>query len=34
MSDSSYDRAQSATFPVKRVIAGWIDALQLMADSR
>jgi FKBP-type peptidyl-prolyl cis-trans isomerase FklB len=29
--DSSYDRGQPATFPVNRVIAGWIEALQLMA---
>jgi len=28
--DSSYDRGQPATFPVNRVIAGWVEALQLM----
>lgn len=28
--DSSYDRGQSAEFPVGGVIAGWIEALQLM----
>jgi len=28
--DSSYDRGQTATFPVNRVIAGWVEALQLM----
>lgn len=28
--DSSYDRGQPATFPVNRVIPGWIEALQLM----
>jgi FKBP-type peptidyl-prolyl cis-trans isomerase FklB len=30
--DSSYDRGQPATFPVNRVIAGWIEALQLMTE--
>lgn len=29
--DSSYKRGQPATFPVKGVIAGWTEALQLMA---
>lgn len=28
--DSSYDRGQPAEFPVKGVIAGWTEALQLM----
>ncbi|MFH1540457.1 MAG: FKBP-type peptidyl-prolyl cis-trans isomerase [Elusimicrobiota bacterium] len=28
--DSSYKRGQSATFPVRGVIAGWTEALQLM----
>jgi FKBP-type peptidyl-prolyl cis-trans isomerase FklB len=28
--DSSYKRGQSATFPVKGVIKGWTEALQLM----
>ena len=28
--DSSYDRGQPATFPVSGVIAGWVEALQLM----
>lgn len=28
--DSSYKRGQPATFPVKGVIAGWTEALQLM----
>jgi len=28
--DSSYDRGQSAEFPVNGVIAGWTEALQLM----
>jgi FKBP-type peptidyl-prolyl cis-trans isomerase len=28
--DSSYKRGQPATFPVKGVIKGWIEALQLM----
>jgi FKBP-type peptidyl-prolyl cis-trans isomerase FklB len=27
---SSYGRGQPATFPVNRVIAGWVEALQLM----
>ena len=30
--DSSYDRGQPATFPVNRVIAGWVEALQLMTE--
>ena len=25
--DSSYDRGQPATFPVNRVIAGWVEAV-------
>ena len=29
--DSSYKRNQPATFPVKGVIKGWIEALQLMS---
>ncbi len=28
--DSSYDRGQPASFPVNRVIPGWVEALQLM----
>ena len=28
--DSSYDRGQPASFPVSGVIAGWVEALQLM----
>jgi len=28
--DSSYDRGQPAVFPVTGVIAGWVEALQLM----
>lgn len=30
--DSSYRRGQPATFPVKGVIAGWTEALQLMKE--
>ncbi|MFQ5469818.1 MAG: FKBP-type peptidyl-prolyl cis-trans isomerase N-terminal domain-containing protein [Gammaproteobacteria bacterium] len=30
--DSSYKRGQPATFPVKGVIAGWTEALQLMSE--
>jgi FKBP-type peptidyl-prolyl cis-trans isomerase FklB len=30
--DSSYDRGTPATFPVNRVIAGWVEALQLMSQ--
>ena len=30
--DSSYQRGQPATFPVKGVIAGWTEALQLMKE--
>ena len=30
--DSSYKRNQPATFPVKGVIAGWTEALQLMKE--
>ena len=30
--DSSYDRGTPATFPVNRVIAGWVEALQLMTE--
>jgi len=30
--DSSYTRGQPATFPVGGVIAGWIEALQLMPE--
>jgi len=30
--DSSYDRGQPATFQVNRVIAGWVEALQLMTE--
>jgi FKBP-type peptidyl-prolyl cis-trans isomerase FklB len=30
--DSSYKRGQPATFPVKGVIAGWTEALQLMPE--
>jgi FKBP-type peptidyl-prolyl cis-trans isomerase len=30
--DSSYKRGQPATFPLSRVIRGWIEALQLMKE--
>jgi len=30
--DSSYQRGQTATFPVNGVIAGWTEALQLMKE--
>jgi FKBP-type peptidyl-prolyl cis-trans isomerase FklB len=30
--DSSHKRGQPATFPVNGVIAGWTEALQLMAE--
>lgn len=30
--DSSYDRGEPTEFPVSRVIAGWTEALQLMAE--
>lgn len=30
--DSSYKRGQAASFPVKGVIAGWTEALQLMKE--
>jgi FKBP-type peptidyl-prolyl cis-trans isomerase FklB len=30
--DSSYDRGEPATFPVNGVIAGWVEALQLMKE--
>lgn len=30
--DSSYDRRQSATFPLNGVIAGWTEGLQLMSE--
>lgn len=30
--DSSYDRRQSISFPLNRVIAGWTEGLQLMKE--
>ena len=30
--DSSYDRGQTATFPLNQVIAGWTEVLQLMKE--
>ena len=30
--DSSYDRGQSISFPLNRVIAGWTEGLQLMKE--
>ena len=30
--DSSYKRGQPATFPVKGVIPGWTEALQMMKE--
>ena len=30
--DSSYDRGQSISFPLNRVISGWMEGLQLMKE--
>lgn len=30
--DSSYDRKQTTSFPLNRVIAGWTEGLQLMQE--
>jgi FKBP-type peptidyl-prolyl cis-trans isomerase len=30
--DSSYDRGEPLTFPLSRVIAGWVEGLQLMQE--